>query len=498
MKIRKSTIANARLLSNASGIYLNYLVLSFFFILSLIGILHHEIWLDEAQHFLIARDSHSLAELFRVCRIEGHPVLWNILLFIITRFSSNPFWMQFIHILISCLTVYFLLKSNLSLIEKILIIFSYYFFYEYNIISRNYGISALMMILLVHYYIKDPEGITRLAIILFFLAQTHLFSLLFSFAFVLTFILLQRRSLFNHGRKLLISAGLIILAGWLISAWFIIPSWQYGMKFISYDSSPYFSTERILKTISVGLKGIFYVPDYNAPDHHFFNSLYFLTLNLKAWKIYLLSFAAFFIPACILKNNRFALTLFCSFFIIYISMYFYLPLVNGIRYFGFFYVAFICCYTIARPGIFRYGLYISILIFALQFFNGIYAYTMDLRYPFSEGKNISHYIGKVRLKDEKIIILNPTLRPAISAYTGEKFFGTENGQYLSYCHWEESLPDSVLRSKLATTLDKDSSALVIANNDIRNLLDINKLHKLEFFNGGIFKGEDAVVYRYWK
>ena len=83
-------------------------VLLIFFILSLIGILHHEIWLDEAQHFLIARDSKNLQELIGACRIEGHPVLWDILLFVITRFSSNPFWMQFVHILISCAAIAFI------------------------------------------------------------------------------------------------------------------------------------------------------------------------------------------------------------------------------------------------------------------------------------------------------------------------------------------------------------------------------------------------------
>jgi hypothetical protein len=498
MKIRQLITNTDRIFKDHSDAFLNAFILFVFFILSLIGIFRHEIWLDEAQHFLIARDSRNLAELFSICRFEGHPILWDILLFIITRFSSNPFWMQIIHILISCITVYFLLKSKLNLVEKILIIFGYYIFYEYNIISRNYGMSALMMILLVHYFLKDPGGISRLAVILFFLAQTHLFSLLFSIAFVVTYILLQRRSLATQNRRAVIMAGLIIVAGWLISAWYIVPPWQYGMKFISYDSSGYFSAERIIKTVSVCLKGIFYIPDYNAPDHHFINTFYFLTLNLKVWKIYLLSALAIIIPVIILKNNKFALILFCSYFIIFISLYFYLPLVSGIRYFGFFYLAFTCGYLIARPQIGKYSMYAGIVLFALQFINGIYAYRMDLPYPFSEGKNVSNYLEKARLKDEKIYILNITLRPAISAYTGEKFFGIENGQYLSYCHWNESLPDSVLKSKLNYALEADSTSLIISNSDIHDLLDTNKLHRMESFDRGIFKGENAVVYRHRK
>ncbi len=476
--------------------YVNLLILSAFFILSLIGILYHEIWLDEAQHFLIARDSKTLAELFRVCRIEGHPVLWNVILFMITRFSSNPFWMQFVHVLISCITVAVILKSNLNLLEKILVIFSYYLFYEYNIISRNYGISALLMILLVYFYIRDPQALIRLAVIIFLLAQTHLFSLLFSFAFVISYIIYERAPLLIQNRRILLIAGSIVITGWLIAAYFIIPPWSYGMTFISYDSSGYFSTERIVKSVSVSLKGIFYVPDYHAPGHHFFNSLYFLTLNLKTWKIYLLSIAAMVIPAIIIKNNRFALFLYSSYLLIFIIVYFFLPLVYGIRYFGFFFVVFLCCYMVARQQVSRVWQFLFILILILQFINGIYAYSLDFRYPFSEGKEVSDYLGKVRLEHEKVYILNPSLRPAISAYTGEKYFGVENGQDLSYCHWDEILPDSVLKSKLDIALKSDSTSLVIASSSIYNLLDTTKLQLLRSFHEGIFKGEDAVVYRY--
>jgi len=476
----------------------NLLILPVFFILSLVGIFHHEIWLDEAQHFLIARDSGSLRELFRVCRIEGHPVLWNIILFIITRLTSNPFWMQFVHILISTCTVFLILKSKLNIAEKITVIFGYYLFYEYNIISRNYGISALMMILLIYFYIRDPGSIIRLAVIIFLLAQTHLFSLLFSVAFVLTYIIHRRKPLSELSNRILIIAGLIILTGWVISAYFIIPPWQYGMKFLSYDSSGYFSTERIVRTVSVGLKGIFYIPDYNAPGHHFFNTHYYLTLNLKVWAIYLLSIIALAIPSFIIKSNRFAIILYCTFLIIFIAVYFFLPLVYGIRYFGFIYIVFICCYLVARPQVKKTGIFTSIIIFTLQFVNGIYAYSMDFKYPFSEGKEVSSYLGEARLKNEKVYILNPALRPAISAYTGERFFGTENGGLLSYCRWDESLPDSILKSKLNIALDSTCTSLIICNTSVHHLLDTAKLQKLRTFSNGIFRGEDAVIYRYRK
>ena len=472
------------------------LILLVFFLLSLTGILHHEIWLDEAQHFLLSRDSKTFTELFQNSRYEGHPLLWNIILFMVTRFTRDVFYMQLVHILISCITVLIICKSKISLLEKIVIIFGYWLFFEYNIISRNYGLSACLMFLLWYEFQKDQSFLIRFAVIIFFLANTHLFSLIFSMAFVLTTILNKRENLLNKNKKNIYIAAVIILAGWILSFYCIFPPGHYASKFISYDPSGYFSTERILKTIGVCLKGIFYIPDYRAPEHQFENSFYYLTLNLRIWAIYLLSISAIVLPVLVIKINRFALTLFVLFMVIFLPLYYFLPLVHGIRYFGFFYLLFVFCFLLARKQMAKTWLTISVLIFTLQFFNGIYAYCMDLRWPFSESKNISGYIEKISKGHERVYILKATLRPAISAYTGEKYFGTENGHMLSFCLWPEHQADSVLKSKLAKALDGDTNALIISTYQFTNLIDSNCLIKLESFDEGIIEGENAVVYRY--
>jgi hypothetical protein len=64
--------------------------LALFVALGLVGILHHEMWRDEAEIWLIARDSGSLRELFRNMHTEGHPALWYLLVYTVSRLSSNP------------------------------------------------------------------------------------------------------------------------------------------------------------------------------------------------------------------------------------------------------------------------------------------------------------------------------------------------------------------------------------------------------------------------
>jgi hypothetical protein len=135
----------------------SYKVLSLivFVVLGYIGILHHEIWLDEAHHFVLARDSNTLNELYYNNRYEGHPLIWNFLLWCICNFFPSVFAMQLFHLCIGvCNAAIILWYSPFKLYQKILLCFSYFLFYEYSIISRNYGISLL--------FILDQEQETEL------------------------------------------------------------------------------------------------------------------------------------------------------------------------------------------------------------------------------------------------------------------------------------------------------------------------------------------------
>src|SRR5262245_42119218 len=54
----------------------------------------HEMFRDELQAWLIARDSHSLPDLFHNMRYEGHPAVWQMLLYFPAHLSWNPLSMQ--------------------------------------------------------------------------------------------------------------------------------------------------------------------------------------------------------------------------------------------------------------------------------------------------------------------------------------------------------------------------------------------------------------------
>ena len=59
---------------------------------------HHEMWRDEIQAWLIARDSGSIFELFAHLKYEGHPGLWHLFLMPLTRITHSPVIMQVFHL----------------------------------------------------------------------------------------------------------------------------------------------------------------------------------------------------------------------------------------------------------------------------------------------------------------------------------------------------------------------------------------------------------------
>ncbi len=115
-----------------------------------VGVLlyNHEPWRDEMQAWLLVRDSGSWAELWSNSRYEGHPLLWHLLLWLLSRWSQKPAMMQVAHGLVAVFTAaVFLAYAPFSRLLKLLWVFGYFPLYEYGVISRNYGLTVFFLFL---------------------------------------------------------------------------------------------------------------------------------------------------------------------------------------------------------------------------------------------------------------------------------------------------------------------------------------------------------------
>ncbi|MBF0519215.1 MAG: hypothetical protein HQK92_05775 [Nitrospirae bacterium] len=162
------------------------LLLSLVFLtVSLYSVSHHEMWRDELQAWMIALSSNSFSELFLNIKYEGHPSLWFIILYLVRHFTQNPAAMQTVHVIIATVSVYvFAQYAPLTRAHRILFVFGYFTFYEYNIISRNYAIGVLLLFSFMALYKKRglENNYLVLSVILFFLCRCNVFATIIAVA----------------------------------------------------------------------------------------------------------------------------------------------------------------------------------------------------------------------------------------------------------------------------------------------------------------------------
>src|SRR5258706_11718259 len=57
------------------------IITAIFLIVASVGMIYHEMWRDEYQAWLVARDAHSISQLFHNLKYEGNPALSHIFLY---------------------------------------------------------------------------------------------------------------------------------------------------------------------------------------------------------------------------------------------------------------------------------------------------------------------------------------------------------------------------------------------------------------------------------
>lgn len=108
-------------------------------------VMRHAMWRDELQAFQLAATSNSPWELFARLKYEGHAGLWYGVLWLLTRAAADPVWMQAVHAALAIATWITVWRyAPFRRLDKILLLLSYFLFFEYFVISRSYVLAALL------------------------------------------------------------------------------------------------------------------------------------------------------------------------------------------------------------------------------------------------------------------------------------------------------------------------------------------------------------------
>ena len=141
---------------------------------------HHEMWRDEMQAWLIARDSASPIEvLYHLNRYDGHPGLWHLCLYVLKLITRSPIIMQPFHLIIAAISAYVFLRfSPFTRLQKTLFVFGYLPFYEYAILCRNYALGVLLLFLFCALFRNWRRKLPLLGFILLLMAHTSVHALI--------------------------------------------------------------------------------------------------------------------------------------------------------------------------------------------------------------------------------------------------------------------------------------------------------------------------------
>lgn len=209
------------------------LLLAFVLYIAIIAIVmcFHEPWFDEAQSWLIARDS-SLADIISVrTHYEGHPPFWNLLLAIAAK-NGVPYEFGIKGIQLVCaslLGAWLIFKSpfkSASSLATFLIPFTYFACFQYGVTSRPYALLCLSLLVAAHYWNSADSKTSsawKLAISLMFMCLLSVYGIAFAAGFTIAWI--WRVFSKNISKTLNFSSILHAIKATIASNWARLISW---------------------------------------------------------------------------------------------------------------------------------------------------------------------------------------------------------------------------------------------------------------------------------
>jgi hypothetical protein len=140
-------------------------------------------WRDEVQPLMIALDATSFSSFLYLSSREGHPLLWYLLVKSATYISPSPFTLKIINFFFISGSFLLLYLSPLKKYEKLLVATSFYFLFEYFVISRGYSLVIFFSFLYLFFHNRERYFSSWLT--LGFLSNSEVFGALLSIFFVI-------------------------------------------------------------------------------------------------------------------------------------------------------------------------------------------------------------------------------------------------------------------------------------------------------------------------
>ena len=385
----------------------------------------HELWKDEWQAWLVARDM-NLTEMFSFLNYEGHPSLWYVYLKVWTILPiQDHISIQLAHSVLLVISSYFLFtKINLPSLWKFLISMSYFFVFEYGVVNRGYILVILLALVSVDLISRNKLN-WSLGIALFLLCQTEAYGVLIA-ASITVFSLLN-----NTGNKILLNKNVLLgsIIGFLVFVFTVFPRGNEDDFSRAYNQQS-FSGEVIHESIQGHLANVFAIGliDDTASNG---NTILGLVISLFIMLILIWIF---------IRDHRslisfiFGLIAFIAFGIIIFS--------GGVRQWGIVYLLFVIMLALSHIRNSEWNLFRFMLVTLLMIapmIHGIKALVTDVNIPFSNAKAVGLFIEENIPKNVPVLVINKFETAPVGAYANRTLYELPSGESFTYFKWLEKV-----------------------------------------------------------
>ena len=422
--------------------------------------IHHEMWRDELQAWLIARDSTSIIDLLANLKYETQSPLWYLLLMPLTWITRDPLIMQAFHLLIVAITIYLVARfSPFSRLQKVLIAFGYYSVYEYAAIARCYALAYLLIVVFCILYTRYRSRFAWIGATLFLLALNSVHSLIIvicitSWLFVQVLVYQDKRTI--NKAQLLVGFGLALIGiiasiVQLIPPDDIVPGVPVGWYFT-------FDQEKLKNVISCIETAFLPVPT---------SSINFWQQNglwqfPGYWRVY--GYSSVLLPIIFSLywiRKPMILLLFWS-ATAGLLIFFYVVYFGELRNQGFLYLTLLLSIWLSYPlnpllfsieltnrlkkrlvyfewnGAVLANITFTLILF-VQVIGGITAIKMDSKYIFSNGKQVAEFIRSNQLDHYPIVADSYHGAVAVLGYlvSVNEFFWIPGNRFASFVRWDD-------------------------------------------------------------
>ena len=400
------------------------------------AIARHELWGDEIHSWNIAKASDSISDLINNTRYEGHPPVWYLILWSISKVTHNLVYVQIAQLIIASSVVFLVLfYSPFPFITRILIPFGYYFLFEYGILSRNYAIGVLAAFCICYILQKDFNyKLLLYYALLFFMSNTHLVALLLAGSLHLYFLLLtygQKKKIYKLFPHILL--GLLVF---LPALYFIFPPADSSLTVDILKSK--FDNQHIGIIAKTPLRVFIPVPAWW--EYNFWNTQFLLTLQGKNSMLrlltLLLSIGVLGVVWLVLKDSKKSLTLFVVNLILTFIVAVIFPLTTQ-RYIGFIFIGFIAAYWLRcyEMPVNRKNNWLINMLLGIHVLAGVFTISKDIRLPFANSYRVNELISEVPLNEK--IVTDYWCVNTISAFSDTAFYCIGLDSRPTFLQWKK-------------------------------------------------------------